>query len=88
MTVSVGSQENRDGHLLVNLWVHHNSITPNGDFIGVFQTGGNTAVFTRNNRFDHNTYHVADPKPYAWNNTRMTIQEWKAAGQDPNGAWE
>ena len=86
-----GIQQNRDGHYLVNLWVHDNkvSLAQGGNGVAV----GDDATFDpftnqANNRFDRNEYKVAaaaDPA-FRWSG-KADWRQWQASGQDPSGSY-
>ncbi len=74
-------------HLVQNVDVHDNVITPGRGFTGIAQDIGDRAVFTsRNNRFRNNTYYLgASVRPFAWDNASRSEAEWRAFGQDVAG---
>jgi parallel beta-helix repeat protein len=69
---------------LTNLWVHDNQVTLEGsEYTGVVQYVGDNSYFTsKGNRFSSNVYVLGGSTPFAWNNTRLTLTQWNAAGQD------
>jgi parallel beta-helix repeat protein len=74
--------------LLVDLNVHHNTMTLGDGRVGIVEDVGETAVFDeRNNRFQNNTYVGASGRRYVWNNRRMNRSGWMAEGQDIEGMW-
>lgn len=92
----MGIQQDRGaGHDLRNLDVHDNDIvvsktmprdgSGHGAYAaGIVQDTGDPAVFTgRNNRFHGNRYRLLDPAldAWTWNNQRLTLAQWTAAGQ-------
>ncbi len=85
----VGTQPQRElsrngtPYLLQNFNVHDNIITQSqGVAAGIVRAGalGDEAFVSRNNRFANNHYHLADPRAkfFAWNNARLSYEEWKA----------
>ena len=89
-----GIQQNRGSgaygpHLLQNLYVHDNVITPGMGRSGVAQGIGNNAVFTSwNNRFERNTYHLGtNATPFTWMNRAQTPQNWQQYGLDTDGTF-
>lgn len=88
-----GIQQNRGaGHVVLNLNVHHNTVTllqTGGDpqRVGLWVASGFTPDLyapAANNRFTNNTYNLvgAVSTPFHWNNQNMTLTQWRAAGHD------
>jgi parallel beta-helix repeat protein len=77
-------------HELHDVFVHDNDITSAVGVTGLVQNVADDSYFTsRNNRFESNTYHVAnlDAKNFHWMNASRTKAEWKSYGQDANGSF-
>jgi hypothetical protein len=93
-------QQNRQGStgqepccgtwLVQNLWVHDNTIDVSaGGGIGAVEDDGDTALYTRNNKFDRNHYTLGtNTSPFWWNQTTGNKSFWQGAGQDPNGTFQ
>jgi hypothetical protein len=69
-------------YLLQNLNVHDNTITQNqGVAAGIVRAGalGDEVFDSRNNRFTHNQFHLADANAryFAWKNTQLSYDDWK-----------
>jgi len=79
-------------HLVRNVWVHDNRITMEpGQTSGAVQDTDDTAIFgRRNNRFEANTYYLADLDGlhFSWNDTDLDWADWRALGHDPDGRAE
>ena len=60
--------------------------------VGAAAFNGLTELFSAaaKNRFDHNIYRVPDSSGayWAWNGQTLTWSQWRAFGQDANGAVE
>jgi|GEM_PF-1293923 len=88
----IGLQANRGtapaqydaGPLVVqNLYVHDNLISMNRGLTGLVDQVGDGGIFTRNNRFDHNTYSVSLlSRPFTGQGGSLTTAQWQAAGFD------
>lgn len=88
----IGLQANRGtapaqydaGPLLVqNLYVHDNQISMNRGLTGLVDQVGDGGIFTRNNRFEHNTYSVSLlSRPFSGPGGSLTPAQWQAAGFD------
>jgi parallel beta-helix repeat protein len=88
----IGLQANRGtapaqydaGPLLVqNLYVHDNQISMNRGLTGLVDQVGDGGIFTRNNRFEHNTYSVSLlSRPFSGQGGSLTPAQWQAAGFD------
>jgi parallel beta-helix repeat protein len=64
-----------------NLYVHHNTVTMSQGSTGVAQDVGDKAVFqSRNNRFEHNTYHIGAGNWFEWDNRQMSYSSWRGYG--------
>ena len=69
-----------------NAFVHGNDITLFSGSIGL--VGSSDATYSKNNRFDYNTYRLPDPagRYFEWRNTYLlTASEWQGHGQELNG---
>ncbi len=75
-------------NIVVNLWVHDNDITMERGFTGAVQDVGDDSMFyTRNNRFENNTYHGrVDDFQFRWLNVYHSFPGWQAHGMDTTGA--
>lgn len=82
-----GQQSNREGHTLENLWVHDNVIHMSTGNTGVV-TATDDSVFSRNNRFDRNEYHLTESggNYFRWAGSQLNFSEWQDAGQDGGGS--
>jgi parallel beta-helix repeat protein len=88
----IGLQANRGtapaqydaGPLLVQtLYVHDNQISMNRGLTGLVDQVGDGGIFTRNNRFEHNTYSVSLlSRPFSGPGGSLTPAQWQAAGFD------
>jgi len=95
----LGIQDNRGSsrrsgkpYLLQNLYVHDNIITQTtGIAAGILKVGkfDNSIFASWNNRFENNTYNLADPigKYYQWMNAARSKVEWQGFGNDVHGTW-
>jgi parallel beta-helix repeat protein len=82
-----GIQQDRGDHILENLWVHDNVVRMSRGRTGVGDATGSGA-YSRNNRFDRNTYVLAGTAKYfTWNGGTLSDNEWRAAGQDVQGTF-
>jgi parallel beta-helix repeat protein len=88
-----GLQQNRGSgiygqHLVANLDVHDNTLTASGRS-GLVEDNGDTATFTRNNRFDRNTYsgYGSGATAFADWNGYVTYGAWTGYGQDVHGSF-
>jgi parallel beta-helix repeat protein len=85
-----GIQQNRGTgqygpRILQNLWVHDNIVRMSRGRSGVGD-GTGTGAYSRNNRFDRNTYTLAGTAKYfAWIGGAVSDTEWRNAGQDVAG---
>jgi parallel beta-helix repeat protein len=86
-------QQNRgsgpDGeNIVVNLYVHDNDITMDRGYTGAVQDVGDDSMFySRNNRFENNTYHGrVDAHQFRWLNVYHSFPGWQAQGMDQTGA--
>ncbi|WP_433168467.1 right-handed parallel beta-helix repeat-containing protein [Kribbella sp. CA-247076] len=79
-------------HVVRNVLVHHNHVTmAAGELTGAVQDIGDTAVYAEsNNRFEDNTYDLPSlaGAHFAWNDTELTWDEWRAQGNDVDGRAE
>jgi hypothetical protein len=75
--------------VVLNLWVHDNTIAMPTGMTGVVQDLGSQTVFSEgNNRFTTNTYRLTgNPRPFAWLDGLRTELEWTAYGQDSAGSF-
>lgn len=74
--------------LLVDLFVHHNTIDLGTGKMGIVEDVGSDDVFTtRNNRFASNTYLGSVGHDYLWLGRRLDRDGWQAYGQDTEGSW-
>jgi hypothetical protein len=82
---------NHAGHIedSKNVYFHNNHVylRDGGADVGGNAYDGETWLFTDNNRYDYNDYHVTDLAAihFRWNNVDMTWSQWRAAGMDANG---
>jgi parallel beta-helix repeat protein len=75
----------RGAWIVQNVNVHDNTISGSG-YTGAVQDMNDNSIFTsRNNRFQHNTYH--SPTGWAWNNDNQigSFSTWQSYGQDTTG---
>jgi hypothetical protein len=76
---------------LKNLYVHDNQVTIVKDGrSGIASGTGDVGVWTsRNNRFQHDTYYLANAgtNPFIWKDGPSTVSEWKSYGQDTSGTF-
>ena len=75
-----------------DLYVHDNVITQKDGFAAALtadRTFGDAPFRDWNNRFVHNTYHLANPggKYFEWGGNRRNPGEWRGSGQDREGSW-
>jgi hypothetical protein len=88
-----GIQQNRGTgqygpRILQNLWVHDNVVRMSRGKTGVGD-GTGTGAFSRNNRFDRNTYTLTGTAKYfAWVGGAASDTEWRNAGQDVAGSFK
>lgn len=77
------------GELIVkNMWVHDNDVTMDIGATGLMDAKGDGGILSRNNRFDRNTYRISgNSAPFRHGTGRISEAAWRAAGQDPNGAF-
>ena len=78
----------RDIERVSDLWVHDNDITMDRGYTGAVEDVGDDSIFyTRNNRFENNTYHDrVDTHQFRWLNVYHSFEGWQAQGMDMNGA--
>jgi parallel beta-helix repeat protein len=77
-------------HRLDNLYVHDNQITQqSGNWAaGTAQDVGDMGVFSRNLRFDRNTYTLSgDNRWFEWNNGEHRASTWRSFGMDAGGSF-
>jgi parallel beta-helix repeat protein len=83
-------------YLLSNLYVHDNTVTQTtipppfnpSAAGGAVADNGDAGLFTRNNRWVHNTYFTgANGHPFEWQGSWRTPAEWRAVGQDGDGTF-
>ncbi|GJL55207.1 MAG: hypothetical protein NPIRA02_23390 [Nitrospirales bacterium] len=75
-------------HLVKNLSVHDNVVSMTNGNTGLVQDTDDMSCFTqRNNRFEHNTYHLLEnrKKYFLWMNRFQTFREWQSYGHDTKG---
>jgi len=75
-------------HMVEDSLVRGNVIDLSTGRQGVLSGGGvGDAIFTENNRFKGNTYHLPSPEAesFLWSNEAYTAEEWVGAGLDTNG---
>jgi hypothetical protein len=70
--------------------VHDNTVRYTNNkqgWVGVLQDVGDTGVFSRNIRFEGNTYEFVDGKlnRFAWMNATRSWAEWQSYGNDLTG---
>jgi parallel beta-helix repeat protein len=75
-------------NIVVNLYVHDNDITMDRGYTGAVQDVGDDSMFySRNNRFENNTYHGrVDEFQFRWLNVYHSFPGWQAEGMDETGA--
>lgn len=86
-------QDREDGpegpHLLMNMFVHDNTISVARGHTGVVEDTGDSAVFTeRENRFESNAYLAPAGDRYMWLGQKMDAAGWQGEGQDLDGTWQ
>jgi hypothetical protein len=88
-----GIQQNRGTgqygpRILQNLWVHDNIVRMSRGKSGVGD-GTGTGAYTRNNRFDRNSYTLSGTAKYfSWLGGSLSDGEWRNAGQDVSGTFK
>jgi parallel beta-helix repeat protein len=86
----VGLQTSRSGqfgpYLISNLWVHDNTVKLAVGSSGLLDLIGDGTLYTRNNRFDLNTYDITgNSLPFSINGSvRVSRSTWQARGLDLN----
>jgi hypothetical protein len=86
----VGIQQDRGSHTLDHLNVHDNIVRYTNNkqgWVGVLQDIGDTGVFSRNIRFEGNTYEFVDGNlnRFAWMNAARSWTDWQSYGHDLTG---
>ena len=84
------------GWTLMNLYVHHNTITTTVDLAGggrsgIAETSGQRTAFAEsaNNRYDFNTYYLGVAQRYFfWLGADRDEHQWRSYGQDVNGTFQ
>jgi parallel beta-helix repeat protein len=72
-----------------NLWVHDNNVSQSRGYTGLVDQMGDGGIFSRNNKFDRNTYYVSSlSDPFYGKGGAMSVSEWKAAGFDVNAVFK
>ena len=72
-----------------NLWVHDNNVSQSRGYTGLVDQMGDGGIFSRNNKFDRNTYYVSSlSNPFYGKGGAMSVSEWKAAGFDVNAVFK
>jgi len=85
----VGVQTGVGSYLLQNLSVHDNIVTQAQGISGIDESVGSDAVFSRNNKWDRNTYYLSgNSAPFLWHYSNMGPSGWKSAGQDVSGTFQ
>jgi parallel beta-helix repeat protein len=93
----VGLQANRSDapdigrgpHVVSDMWVHDNDVSMSRGYTGLVDQVGDGGIFTRNNRFDRNTYYVSSlSSPFYGKGGAMSSSKWRAAGFDVNGIFK
>ena len=79
-------------HEIWNLWVHDNTVIgTDGWTAGIVQNVSNPAVYSRNNRFDFNTYRLRPASqngaPFTWMDGYRTAASWRGSGNDLSSAF-
>jgi len=78
----------RGPYVVANLYVHDNTIAMPSGHTGLAQYQAGDSIFTRNNRFENNTYFLTGGStPFAFANNWRTEGEWRAFGQDTTGTF-
>ncbi|MGH3331013.1 MAG: right-handed parallel beta-helix repeat-containing protein [Nocardioidaceae bacterium] len=78
-------------HVVRNVWVHDNTVTMfPGQVTGAVQDTGDPAIFTNDNRFDANTYHLPSMtgRHFAWADADVGWLRWRVLGNDIDGQVE
>lgn len=79
-------------YLVHDLYVHDNEITQSQGVAAAFvakPSFGSAPFSASNNRFEHNTYRLSDPKCkcYNWAGKNLSKDEWRGQGLDREGQW-
>lgn len=82
----IGLQDNRSPNT-VNLTVTGNHVSHSGGVSGLVYNGGTDVASTGSIRFDGNSYSVGGGRPFSWKGGSLTVDEWKAIGQDVNSSF-
>ncbi len=74
-------------YVLDRLWVHDNVVEITQGWVGVAEDTGDMSVYTRDIKFERNTYRTfGHPRPFKWNDAELTAAEWQTAGFDVAGS--
>lgn len=75
--------------LVQNVYVHNNTVKMTAGETGFFQVNSDGGIFSRNNRFDQNTYHLGPNGLYfVWLDAARDENYWRyTARQDSNGTF-
>jgi hypothetical protein len=76
-------------HLLSNVTVRDNDVTPGAGRTGVMQNTGDMTIFgaARGNTFTGNRYHLrCSSSDFAWANANLDFAHWRAVPQDATGS--
>jgi hypothetical protein len=77
-------------YILQNIYVHDNNIDMSaGGQTGAVEDNGDTALFTRNIKFDRNNYTLGNnTNAFEWNNGQGGKAFWQSFGLDLNGTFK
>jgi parallel beta-helix repeat protein len=75
-------------YLVQNVNVHDNTVTMSRGGTGVVEDNGDAAIWTRNNTFAHDSYHVngSGGRWFAWAGDSVVWSAWRALGLDVSGS--
>jgi hypothetical protein len=80
----------RGPYLVQDVWVHHNTVDGQTQLAQACQDWGDQGLYTRNNRFEANTYRHrgrVTGTPFGWGDAARDWAGWQAQGQDRGGAY-
>lgn len=83
----IGLQDPRDGFNTVNLTVTGNSISHTTGVSGLIHNGGTDVAATGTIHFDSNSYSLGGNRPFSWKGGSISVDEWRALGQDANSTF-
>lgn len=75
--------------LVQNVYVHNNTVKMSTGETGFFEVNSDGGIYSRNNRFDQNTYHLGPNSLYfVWRSAARDENYWRStARQDINGTF-